>query len=408
MMLRASSSLALLSLFTFSGCELFSVSAPTSTPMEKDYGRSLADGEVALELVTDRSQYPDFGLGFGRKDDLLLAVDRTLEYFAKPSSKRWWPYKDHEGKFSIDHERALASLHAFRKVLTESSSGAELNQKIADNFDVFRSKGWNRQGEVLFTGYCQPIYDASPTQSGEYRYPLYRLPPELKKEEFTGTPLGWEQGGSLGSSPKRAEFDGGYLNGRGLELYWLKSRLETYIVQVQGSARLRMQDGSMRAVGYAGKTEHEYKGLGSTLVEEGKVSKNKLSLRAIKDYFAQHPDQVDPYTQKNESYVFFTDITGGPYGSLNIEVTPYRTLATDKAVFPRGGVCFTQTKVPMRGGINETFNQFMLDQDTGGAIRSAGRGDIFIGTGDEAEEIAGGTYAEGKLWYIYLKPGANP
>jgi membrane-bound lytic murein transglycosylase A len=77
-------------------------------------------------------------------------------------------------------------------------------------------------------------------------------------------------------------------------------------------------------------------------------------------------------------------------------------------VFPRGGVCFTQTKVPMRGGINETFNQFMLDQDTGGAIRSAGRGDIFIGTGDEAEEIAGGTYAEGKLWYIYLKPGANP
>ncbi|MFH0943665.1 MAG: MltA domain-containing protein [Planctomycetota bacterium] len=376
-----------------SGCDLLSVLPTESTPMQPDYGRPLPPGELALEKVTDPALYPDFGAGFGERESLLQAIDGTLEYFAKPSSEQWFPYLD------ITHERSIQSLEAFREILLEASSPNELNQRIVANFEVYRSKGWDRSGTVLFTGYCQPIYDASAVRTAEFRYPLYGLPEELIKDEF-GTPLGWR---GRDASPTRAEFSNGFLEGRGLELFWLKEELEAYIVHVQGSAKLRLPDGNLRSIGYAGKTEHEYVGLGTSLVQDGKVDRGRLNLFAIKDYFKAHPEELREYLDRNESYVFFTETEGGPYGSMNIQVTPYRTLATDKKVFPRGGINFTQTVVPVDSGALQPFQQFTIDQDTGGAIRSAGRADIFLGTGPRAERIAGATYAEGKLWYIYVR-----
>ncbi len=383
------------SLLLFS-CSLLDVDPTESAPREKDYGRPLGPGEVALEKVTDPSQYPDFGRGYSERETLIQAIDGTLEYFAKPSSKHWFPYLD------IDHARSIRSLEAFREVLLQANSPEELNQRIVSSFDVYRSKGWDGSGTVLFTGYCQPIYRASRTQTGEYRYPLYQLPPELMKDDF-GTPLGWNSGGGIGPSPTRADFDRGFLEGRGLELYWLRDPLEAYIVHVQGSAKLELDDGTVQSIGYAGKTEHEYVGLGQSLVADGKVDRGRLNLFAVKDYFAKHPAELEEYMHRNASYVFFTEIQGGPYGSLNIAVTPYRTLATDKAVFPRGGVTFAETIVPEPAGRLVPFHQFLIDQDTGGAIRSAGRSDIFLGTGPEAERIAGGTHAEGRLWYVYVR-----
>lgn len=379
------------------GCSLLSVRPTEHTDLdEPDYGRPLAPGEVALEKVTDPAEYPDFGLGFGERDSMITAIDGTLDYFRKPSSRQWFPYLD------ITHERSIRSLDEFRRVLLEAQSPEDLDARVRDRFEVYRSKGWDGSGAVLYTGYCQPIYDARPERTGEFVYPLYAMPTELVKDEF-GTPLGWDSGGGLGTSPTRADFDGGLLEGRGLELYWLRDKLEAYIVHVQGSAKLRLADGELRSIGYAGKTEHEYVGLGVSLVEDGKVERGRLNLFAIKDYFKAHPDQLEEYLNRNASYVFFTESSGGPYGSMNIQVTPYRTLATDKKVFPRGGVTFAQTVVPDLNGRMAPHTKFGVDQDTGGAIRSAGRADIFLGTGPEAERIAGGTYAEGTLHYIYVK-----
>ncbi len=386
----------LLLLPVLAGCELLAVS-PTGAGGEPDYGRPLPPGELALEKVTDPALYPDFSRGFVDKASLIKAIDGTLNYFGKPSSEQWFPYLD------ITHERSIRSLERFREILEESRSGEELRAKIVAEFEVYRSKGWDGSGDMLFTGYCQPIYKASPQRTAEFQYPLYGLPPELVKDKF-GTPLGWkDSAGNLGRSPTRREFSEGKLAGRGLELFWLKSPLEVYIVHVQGSAKLELPDGTMKSIGYAGKTEHEYTGLGKSLVEDGKIPRGKLNLFAIKDYFAAHPEDLDEYLNRNESYVFFLATEGGPYGSLNIEVTPYRTLATDKKVFPRGGIAFTETRVPNTAGSISPFHQFVLDQDTGGAIRSAGRADIFLGTGPQAERIAGGTYEEGRLWYIYVK-----
>jgi len=389
--------IALLGLIpAMTGCDIIPVSPTEHTSARKDYGRPLPPGEVALELVTDPRQYPDFGRGFGDQESLLEAIDGTLEYFAKPSSHQWFPYLD------ITHERSVRSLERFREIVVEATSPEQLNDSIVAEFDVYRSKGWDGSGAVLFTGYCTPIYQASPTQTSMFRYPLYGLPSELQKSA-TGELLGWDNGSGIGSSPTRRDFSNGHLDGRDLELYWLKSSLEVYIVHVQGSAKLVLPDGQERSVGYAGKTEHEYIGLGQSLVADGKVDRNHLNLFAIKNYFAENPGELDEYLNRNASYVYFTEIEGGPYGSMKIPVTPYRTLATDKSVYPRGGITYVDTAVPTLAGSNSPFRQFMLDQDTGGAIRSAGRADIYLGVGPDAERIAGGTHSEGWIWYIYLK-----
>ncbi len=383
---------------TLAGCSLFDISPLDRTSMteeQRDYTDECTG--PALEKVTDRSQYPDFGAGYGRKDDLLKALDGTLDYFAKPSSqRRGMPYLD------VEHARAQHSIELFRDVVTRAQSAAELNQAIVDNFEVYRSKGWRGTGDVQFTGYCSPIFKASKTETPEFKYPLYRRPKELLADEW-GTPTGW---GSPGSpSPTRAEFDAGALKGRGLELAWLRDPLEVFIVHVQGSAKLEMPDGKYTLIGYAGKTERPYSGLGQNLVAEGEIQRSELSLRAVKEWMRSHPDRAQEYMQKNQSYVFFQEINAGPFGSLNIPVTAFRTLATDMSRYPPGGIAFVNCEIGSGTGGHAPFNQFMVDQDTGGAIRACGRADIYTGIGPEAEAIAGDTFSVGKIWYVYAKPG---
>ena len=123
-------------------------------------------------------------------------------------------------------------------------------------------------------------------------------------------------------------------------------------------------------------------------------------------YFAEHANQVYHYAWRNPRYVFFKEAPGGPFGSIGVPVTPFRSLATDKQVFPRACVAFVNTTAPTAYGGTVTqapFASFALDQDTGGAIRAAGRCDIFMGIGPGAEALAGRTGAEGRLYYIFLK-----
>ena len=367
---------------------------------DKDYSRPLPPGTVALEKITDPAQYPDFSPGFTDRESLIEAIDLTLSYFEKPSSKKYFPYLD------ISHERAIASLHAFRETLQNCTSGEELNRAIVEGFDVYRSVGWDGSGEMLFTAYCTPIYDARLERSDKFRFPLYGRPEELIKDE-EGMPIGWQRGDEIGPSPRRKDFDSGCLQGRGLEVAWLSDPFDLYVIQVQGSARLRMEDGTLMEVGYAGKTEYPYTSIGKQLVRDEKIARKDLCLRTIREYFHEHPEDLNRYVEQNDCYVFFRPTTGGPFGSLGVKVTPTRTIATDKGVFPRGGVAFAVTKLPaMNGGKREgdrPFTQFILDQDTGGGIRSAGRADIFLGTGPEAEATAGTVADEGRLYYIFVK-----
>jgi membrane-bound lytic murein transglycosylase A len=169
-----------------------------------------------------------------------------------------------------------------------------------------------------------------------------------------------------------------------------------------------LEDGSFFDIGYHGDNGHEYTSIGQNLVDKGLIQPSDLSLQGLIKFFDQHPEELDNAFETNKRYVFFTPRTGGPFGSLNVPVSPYRSIATDKEVYPRACVAFLQTQLPARsltdGAIrNHRYHGFALDQDTGGAIRAAGRCDIFLGTGPEVGELAGRTLAEGQLYYIFIK-----
>jgi len=369
---------------------------PTWTPVEKPakaaFDEPLAPGEMALEPVADDA-WPSFAVAIEDRSALLESIDQSLAYFAKPSSTKHYPYLD------IDHASVAASLKAMKELVQRGLDPASFEAELKRRFRLYRSKGRARTGEVLFTSYCEPIYEARKKPDARFRYPLYRRPEELLSDA-EGNALGWGTKGA--PSPTRLQIDAqGVLANRGLELCWLADPLEAYLVHVQGSARLKLEDGSFFPVGYAGKTERPYTSLGKALIRDGKVPKDGMSLAAIKRYFAARPGEIDAYLHENPSYVFFTESKGGPFGSIGARVTARASIATDKGVFPRGALAFVD------GGLGgRPFRQFVLDQDTGGAIRSAGRCDIFAGTGPDAEAIAGATMQVGKLYYFFLRTAA--
>jgi membrane-bound lytic murein transglycosylase A len=193
---------------------------------------------------------------------------------------------------------------------------------------------------------------------------------------------------------------------RGGELVWLRDEFEVYLIHVQGSASVRLRDGSIMRVGYAGNNGHDYVSISRELLADGKLAEDEISLAEVRGYFVAHPSELRTYLWRNPRFIFFAEVDASdwPSGSLGVKVTPLRSLAADKQLFPPGGVVFVETRAPGRDGRMRPFEQFMLDQDSGGAIRSPGRADIYYGVGPEAEQRAGGQYAEGRLYYLFLKP----
>ena len=375
----------------------------------KNYARRLPDGQVALRKITDPKRLPDFRPAFGANNRAHLeqGVDQSLNYLEHPSSEGYFPYLD------VTHDRAKRSLEAFKQLVNSAASPDELHQRIVEEFDVYESVGCDDKGTVLFTGYCTPEYEGSLKPTAEFTYPLYKTPPDLVKDPVKGTVLGRKGAGDTIVSPTyftRAELES---SGRlkGLEIVYLKDRLEAYLVHVQGSAKLRLPDRTYFEVGYDATNGHEYKSLREMLVTDRKLKTEKASLIGIKEYFKQHPEDLDVYLPRNERFVFFAQTNGGPFGSLGVPVTTLCSVATDKTgtreIYPRSCIAFIQTKIPTvtdSGKIGtEKYSGFTLDQDTGGAIRSAGRADIYIGVGPVAERRAGHTLAEGKIYYIFVK-----
>ena len=305
----------------------------------------------------------------------------------------------------MSHERALASLERFRDLLASAQGPEDLQRGIEEEFAIYKSAGWDgRGGGVLFTAYCTPILEGSLTESARYRFPLYAMPPDLVKAR-DGSVLGWETpGGRLPHYPTRRTIEAkGLLKGRGLELVWLADPVDAFIAHVNGSAFIKLDDGGELRLGYSAKNGRAYTSLGKELEADGKLE--RASLRAIRDWAANTPEEeVVEYLHRNASYVFFTPIQGTPHGSLDVEVTSERSIATDKTLFPRGAVTFVEADVPPSDGAEPApFQRFLMDQDTGGAIRTAGRADLYLGIGPDAEARAGQTKSEGQLYYLFVK-----
>ena len=388
------------------GCQPKRPPAPQQAKI--DYAAPLPEGQMALREIPP-SEYPDFSRGLlsGDVEALKRSVDNSISYMTRPSSRKTYPY------LTITHERAIASLRAFRQLLDQApfrGTSQDLNRLITDRFVVYQSVGAPKPGdqgytgEVLFTGYFTPTYDASLTRGGPYQWPLYKRPADLITDE-SGERAGRKSESGTVPYYARQDIEGGHLLA-GTELVWLTSRWDAYVVTIQGSGRLRLPDGRIMEVGYAGTNGYTYTSPGRQMVKDGLIPQDQLSFETMRAYFQAHPEAMDKYLWMNQRTTFFTETHGGPFGSLNAPVTPFATIATDKAVYPPGMVAFVDAPTAYAG--QSLDGRFMLDQDRGGAIRSAGRCDIYMGIGQGAEQMSGRQLSPGKLYYLFLKPALVP
>lgn len=376
---------------------LCALSACKTTP---DYGRPLPPGAPALIPLAPGEKHPDFGPQWRERESILPALDQSIAWTKREHARQFFPIE------GVSHGRALHSLERFRDLLTSSSSEAEFAAALEREFQVYKSAGWNgKGGGVLYTGYCTPILKGSLTKDERHRYPLYALPTDLVKSP-TGEILGQQTDAGLQPYPTRHAIEANaLLENKGLELVYLTDPLDAFIAHVNGSAFVELPDGTLAKFGYAGKNGQAYTSLGNELVKDKQLRKDEVSLPRIRAWAKEHPERVTEYLDRNDSYVFFTPIDHAPHGSLNVPVSGDRTLATDKRLFPRGAIVYVDTLEHASTNKGVRMSQFLFDQDTGGAIRTAGRADIYLGVGPEAEQLAGTTRAEGQLYYLFLREG---
>jgi membrane-bound lytic murein transglycosylase A len=235
---------------------------------------------------------------------------------------------------------------------------------------------------ALVTGYYEPELDGSRTKDSAHPFPLYRLPPDPTRYD-------------------RAQIDAGALKGKKLELLWVSDRIEAFFLQVQGSGRVRLQDGEVVRVGFAGTNERPYVSIGKAMVDAGIMTKEEASLQSIRAYLNAHPDEIDGWLRKNPRYVFFKEskagADAGPMGALHVPLTPGRSIAVDPAFVPLGLPVWLDTTQPVT---NAPLQRLVVAQDKGSAIKGPGRIDLFWGAGQEAEAMAGPMRQQGTYWVI--------
>ena len=252
-------------------------------------------------------------------------------------------------------------------------------------------------GAAFATGYYEPEIRGSRTRQSGYDVPVYAKPPDLLETN----PLTGARGrGRIDETGQyvlyhdRAEIEDGALADRGLEIAWAADPVDLFFLQIQGSGRLRLPDGGVMRIGYAGQNGREYVAIGRLLRERG-LMEPPFSMQRIVEWLRAHPDEGRALMRENRSYVFFQELTGpGPLGALGRPVTPRVTVAADPRFVPLGA------PVLLRAMSDQRADGLWVAQDTGGAIRGPNRFDTFWGAGEEAALIAGGMQARGRAWLL--------
>jgi membrane-bound lytic murein transglycosylase A len=258
-------------------------------------------------------------------------------------------------------------------------------------------------GTAFATGYYEPELSGSRVRAPGFEVPIYRTPPDLIRctRADGGTGRGRiDQTGRCMLYFTRAEIEDGALAGRGLEIAWAADPIELFFLQIQGSGRVRMADGSVMRIGYDNQNGREYVAIGRLLRERGILPPGGAGMDAIVAWMRANPDQGRALMRENLSYIFFKELTGpGPLGAMGLPVTPQATVATDPLFVPLGAPVFLTMERPEANGL-------WIAQDTGGAIKGANRFDTFWGAGEEATRIAGGMSANGQALILLPKGSA--
>lgn len=359
----------------------------------------LAAESPPWEKVTDSKKLPLFEVSSEEeKAALFHSLNKSLQYLDRKESKHHFP------KNGITHELAYKSLERFKEILKKSKDNQELNKALQKEFEVYRSIGKPKTQKVLFTGYFIPIYLGSRVKTKEFKYPMYQLPPDLALDA-KGKVLGRKtKEGIVSKYWTRQDIDRGKkLQGQGLEIVYLKNPYQVYMAQFQGSAAVQLVEGGTIYLGYAARN-HATIGfsLPMELYQQGVLEKHQLLPHIIKDYFEKHPEQLEKFLVNNSSYVFFKERTESSFGALSVPLTAEASISTDHRCFPKAALAFVDLKW-YKNKKNHPFRHFVLNQDTGGGVQGPGRCEIFFGTGDLAEQKAADMFAEGQMYFLFLK-----
>lgn len=294
---------------------------------------------------------------------------------------------------------------------------SEARQFFEANFQPHRITGGDSEG--LLTGYYEPVIKGSRTPTATYKIPIYKRPPDLVNvvaESERGAKSGsftHQRKTAKGLEPHltRAEIEQGGLAGHGLELMYLKDQVDVFFMQVQGSGRIQLPNGEKVRVTYDGKNGYPYTSIGKSLIADGQMTADEMSLKSLKSYLRADKDRAKPVMWKNQSYVFFKELSGNeakaPMGVMSIPLQTGRSLAVDTTYYPIGTPVYVDAPRITHATTSGVFRRLMVAHDVGSAIKGTERGDIYFGSGAEAGRRAGVTKQPGHLYALLPNETGN-
>ena len=330
-------------------------------------------------VMTDFDSLP--GWNNDRLSEAMPAVLSTCSVFAK------WPDDRPVGKLAGQAADWRPACNAAAAVQPGDNTAAAMF--LTTYFQPYAALD-RTTDQGLFTGYYETEVDGARQPGGAYTVPLYKAP---------DPPVTFS----------RAEIDGGALKGKGLELMWLKDPVDVFILQIQGSGLVKLPDGKLARVGYAGNNGLDFVPVARLMLKEGILPKDQASMQGVRAWLKAHPVEAKTWMQKNPRYIFFRELDAsnglpeGPAGALGVTLTPTRSMAVDPAFMPLGVPVWLDTHAPD----GTPLQRLMVAQDVGSAIKGPIRGDLFWGTGEPALEFAGRMKNSGRYYVLLPKTVAT-
>lgn len=357
--------------------------------------------EIPAKLVLQPAAFSDLpGWGSDDLQSFIPAFTKTCERILKVPAEKQFGALAESGTYG-DWQPVCRSFLNVKQGSLKAFIEARFTpyQVLADN-----------EEEGLFTGYYEASLKGAQTRTGPYQTPLYQRPDDLVmvqlgefREKLKGERIaGRVINGSLKPYEDRSAIVNGDWPHNDKVLVWVDDPVDAFFVQIQGSGVVKLEDGSAMRIGYAGQNGHVYYAVGRELIKRGELTKENVSMQAIRDWLNAHPGQADEIMNTNASYVFFQELEGeGPLGGEGVALTAGRSLAVDRSLLSYGLPLWTDIEPPVAGA--SKIRRLMVAQDTGGAIRGPVRGDVFWGYGSRAEALAGPMKSKGRYWVLLPK-----
>ncbi|MCP4296809.1 MAG: transglycosylase [Proteobacteria bacterium] len=345
---------------------------------------------------------------------LKSAISQSINYLDKVPSRQKFMY----GNIEYTAEELKQSFHLFEKIIETNPGKENFIKALEANFHMFHSSA-NPGDQVLYTGYYEPLFEGSFKKTEVFNVPVYRKPDDLEvlelgrfRSNLKNRTIVYRRinGKLLPFFNRKQIMSDKVLAGKNLEIAWLKDPIDLFFMQVQGSGMIELPSGERIKLSYNGANGHKYSSIGKLLLDEGIMELEEISMESIRRYLDEHPEDRDRILYHNKSYTFLAiaDSNENPRGNINVPLSPLRSIATDASIFPKGGLAYISTEVPeFDAGWNykgtRKISRFVLNQDTGGAIKGTGRVDLFWGAGKKAEKSAGKLRSMGRVYFLVAK-----